>query len=482
MKNIQLLFVLLVSTTSLVFSQGFEIIAGPSAMNVTRYNHAVASLPDGKVLAIGGHDQGFGIPANAEIYDPTTEAWTLYNIDNSHDGCSFVKLSDGRFMFYGGFSGGGGSGQSNATTIFDPATSLFSNGPTMNVSRAFSTAIKLNDNRVLIVGNWYNTGDAEIYDPVANTYTSVGTPGVERSLPLVLPCNDGGAAILGGVDIYGSTSYTDVVYFDPTASIFTTLSAELITAETGWITYWYSNFGQISDLKMSNGNYIFMMYRLISANEYEYAFAEFNPETKEVTKLTSTPAIPNYTGTSPNEWSYGVGLMKDPSSDYVYFFGHGSTTNPYAARLYAFDPQTGTLEIPSGQTGMDYHLYSSSKAWVNGDILCTGGSIDGSNFNVTNQVTLIRPQNSLNVQEVDDLGEVSVYPNPVSGDQFQVKTDALAIELIEILDLRGNLVKRIEIKTNEQTHTVERGNLSDGVYILRMSSSSEVYTKKILLE
>jgi hypothetical protein len=150
--------------------------------------------------------------------------------------------------------------------------------------------------------------------------------------------------------------------------------------------------------------------------------------------------------------------------------------------LYAFDPQTGILEIPTVQTGMDYHLYSSSRAWVNGDILCTGGSIDGSNFNVTNQVTLVRPQNSLSVQKPENSVDISVFPNPVSLATFQVNSGDLAIELIEILDLRGNLVKRVEVKTNDQTHNVERGNLTNGVYFLRMSTSSEVYTKKILLD
>lgn len=482
MKNIQLLFVLLVSTTSLVFSQGFEVIAGAAPMNITRYNHVSVALPDGKVLVIGGHTQGFGITSTAEIFDPQTSSWTLYNIDNVHDGSSFVELSDGRFMFFGGFSSGGGSGQSNATTIFDPVTSIFSNGPTMNVSRAFSTAVKLTDNRVLIAGNWYNTGDAEIFDPITNTFTSIGIPISERSNPLVFPCNDGGAVILGGYGIYGSPNYSDIVYFDPINSQFSTLSTELIAGETGWITSWYSNHAQIAEMKMSNGNYIFMIYKVVSASEYQYAFAEFNPATKEVTKITSTPEIPFYSGTSPNEWAYGLNLMKDPLTDFVYFVAAASSTSPVLTRLYSFDPQSGTLEIPIGEMGLDYYLYSSSKSWVNGDILCTGGTIDGSNSNITNEAKIIRPQSSLNVSDLDDSRLITVYPNPVSTNYFQISASNLAISTIEILDIRGTVLQTIRVDENDDTYLIERGSLKHGVYFLRMSGLNEVYFKEILFD
>jgi hypothetical protein len=223
MKKILILLFVFVPAAQFLYSQGFEVIEGIAPMNVTRIGHASVSLPDGKVLVVGGHTQGFEITSTAEIFDPLTGIWTLYNIDNPHDGCSFVKLADGRFMFYGGFSGWGGTGQSTVTTLFDPATSEFTNGPVMNVARAFSAAVRLADNRIIIVGNWYNTGNAEIFNPETNEFTSIGVPVSERSDPLVFPCNDGGAVIIGGYGIYGSPFYTDIVYYDIVNSQFTTL-------------------------------------------------------------------------------------------------------------------------------------------------------------------------------------------------------------------------------------------------------------------
>jgi hypothetical protein len=384
-------------------------------------------------------------------------------------------------MFFGGFSGGGGTGQSYVTTLFDPSTNEFSNGPTMNVARAFSSAVKLVDNRILIVGNWYNTGDAEIYDPITNIFTSVGTPIVERSNPLVFPCNDGGAVILGGYGIYGSPNYSDIVYYDSSNSQFSTLASELIEGETGWITSWYSTHPQIAEMKLSNGNYIFMIYRIVNSSDYEYALAEFNPETKVVTKLNSTPGIPSYTGMGPNDWAYGLNMMKNPTSDVVYFVAGIPNSNPISTRLYSYDYQSNTLEIPSGEIGMSHYLYSSSKSWVDGNILCSGGTIDGSNFNITNDVKLIRPQNSLSLEDIINTDEIQIFPNPVNNNNFEINVSDLEVHSIEILDLSGTIVKQISVNHNNTRHIIETTNIAPGLYMIQMTGLFGVYTKALVI-
>jgi hypothetical protein len=480
MKKIQLLFAALMLTSGLLYSQGFDVLTGVSPMNVTRYGQASVSLTNGKVLVVGGHTQGFQITPTAEIFDPLTGTWTLYNISNPHDGCSFVKLNNGKFMFFGGFSSGLGVGQSSVTTVFDPLTNEFSAGPVMNVSRAFSSAVKLNDNRILIVGNWYNTGDAEIFDPATNTFTSVGIPVAERANPLVFPCNDGGAVIIGGYGNFGSPNYSDVVNFNPTSNEFTTLSTELISGETGWITSWYSNSPALADMRMNNGNYIFMVYKLTGTNEYQYGFAQFNPETKEITRINSSPEMPMYNGTSPNEWAFGLNIMKDPETDYIYIMAVGSASSPFLTRLYSFDPTNGNLEIPSGEASFDYYLYSSSKSWVNGDILCSGGSINGSNFDITSEAKLLRIQNSLKTKNLFGSNSIKVFPNPISGGTFYVDSQNKNINSIEIVDLRGEVVRTIRVNKNNQIQTIEMGDVSKGVYFIRMYGSTEVYTEKVV--
>lgn len=481
MKKIQILFAALILTSSLLYSQGFEEVTEVSPMNVTRYGHASVSLPEGKVLVIGGHTQGFQITSTAEIYDAQTDEWTLYNIDNPHDGCSYVKLSNGNFMFFGGFSGSSGIGQSTVTTIFDPETSEFTSGPQMNVARGYSTAVKLTDNRVMIVGNWYNTGDAEIFDPSTNSFTSIGIPMAQRSNPLVFPCNDGSAVILGGSGNYGSPTYSDIVHYDPTSMEFTSLSSQLIEDETGWTTSWSASFDQLSEMKLSSGNYIFMIYKTLDSGYNQYVFAEFNPETKEVTKMNSTPQLPLYNGTNPYEWGFGLSISKDPSTDYVYIMAVGSSSAPFLTRLYGFDPATGILEIPDGQAAYNYYLHSSSKSWLNGNLLCTGGSIDGSNFDITNEAKLLSPQNSLSVNRLPKNSTgIQVYPNPVSNETFQVNSMDHSISVIDIIDVRGIVVKSINVNASERIHFIERGNLSNGVYVIRMRGLNSVFTEKVI--
>lgn len=482
MKTLKFILSTFILMSNVIYSQGFGEVSDVPPMNVPRYGHASVSLSNGHVLVVGGHTQGFLTTSTAEIYDPQNETWTLYNIDNPHDGCSFVSLNDGKIMFFGGYSNALGVGQSTVTTIFNPETNEFTVGPPMNVARGNSSAVKLTDNRILIVGNWYNTGDAEIYDPSTNTFTSIGIPVSERANPLVFPCNDGSAVIIGGYGNYGNPNFTDVVHFDPISMEFATLSSELISGETGWTTFWSSGSSELSEMRLSNGNYIFLIYKSVSSSEYYYGLAQFNPQTKEISKFNASPEFPVYTGSSPNEWALGINVIKDPASDYVYIFAVGSNSSPYLARLYSFDPGTGSLEIPEGQASFDYYLYTASKSMINGDILCSGGTLNGSNFDITNQAKLIRPQNSLNVERHANDSGVNVFPNPVSRSTFEIQSQHKGIQLIELIDLQGRAVKQIQVNKNDQSHQIDRIGIPNGVYFLRMSGSNSVITAKIILQ
>jgi len=483
MKKTLFLFVALIFATTFINAQGFEVVENTPPMNVSRHGHAAVSLPNGKVLVVGGHTQGFLLTSTAEIYNPLTNSWTLYTIDNPHDGASIVKLSNGKFMFFGGYSSGYGVGQSTVTTIFDPATNAFSTGPQMNVARGNSTAVLLKDNRVMIVGNWYNTGNAEIFDPSTNIFTSIGIPVNQRSNPLVFPTNDGGAVIIGGSGNYGTPNFTDIVYYNPVSMDFTTLSTEIIEGESGWITSWSSTSGDPSEMKLSDGSFIFMVYRNLSIGNYEYKLVKFDPETKKVTKINSTPELPTYTGTSPNNWGFTLSMIKNPLNGLIYILGLKFVAAPYPHRIYTYNSVTGVLNIPEGELNFDYYLYTSAKAWSNNQIMCTGGTIDGSNFEISNAAKLLKPQLFLGTTEIEkNSTDVQVYPNPVSSNSFQIKVFKGALHLLEIIDMNGNLVKSLPLNPNSKIHKIERGNISSGLYILKMSGEQSSIIKKIIFK
>ena len=99
----------------------------------------------------------------------------------------------------------------------------------MGTARALHLAVRLNDNRVLVVGGVNATGatlaTCEIYDPVTNTFTGTGSMATARVLHAACRMADGRVMVAGGT----STLQPDVV-----AAISGTLnSVEIYNPATG---------------------------------------------------------------------------------------------------------------------------------------------------------------------------------------------------------------------------------------------------------
>lgn len=80
-------------------------------MNNPRYRHAIASLPDGRVIVAGGSssatDGEVGAMSSAEIYDPTSNRWTaLPPLHDARWRLVGALLQDG-FYVAGGVNGNG---------------------------------------------------------------------------------------------------------------------------------------------------------------------------------------------------------------------------------------------------------------------------------------------------------------------------------------------------------------------------------------
>jgi hypothetical protein len=85
---------------------------------------------------------------------------------------------------------------------------------------------------------------------------------------------------------------------------------------------------------------------------------------------------------------------------------------------------------------------------------------------------------TLNYSSHDNL---DVFPNPFS------KNTTVKIELnknningvLQIIDVRGNIQKQINIQSDEIV--VERENFPDGIYLLKVITDNETYSKKIII-
>ncbi len=188
---------------------------------------AITLLSDGKVLIVGGCDIN-----SADVYNPTTGSYAAVGpMTTARNGAITVLLQNGKVLIAGGNGcqcGDSRGGETYASAeLYDPSTGAFTSTGSMNVPRGGAGASLLPDGRVLIAGGGLNparyTGSddpsttAEIYDPTTGTWTMTDNLNNARSglSPLRLLPN-GNLLAVGGTSLGTSEEY------DPTTGTWTT--------------------------------------------------------------------------------------------------------------------------------------------------------------------------------------------------------------------------------------------------------------------
>jgi len=301
-------------------------------------------------------------------------------------------------------------------------------------------------------------------------------------LPLILPCTDGGAYILGGYGIYGSPVFTDVEMYSATTNSFTSVSSQIFPGESDWVVAWSTVYRNIADMKLANGNYVFMTYKTV-AGVTSYRIGQFNPTTKTFSFLTTTPQIPDYDGTTTAPWAFWANIMLDPTNNYIYINAYDAVSGNYEDRIYTIDATTGILSIPTGQADFNYMVASGTKVWLNGDIMFTGGTSDGSNFNVVADVKVLNPTNTFGFKEETVLAaDLKVYPNPSITEIFVVSLPNTECHLAQIFDINGRLVKQYSLTIGQDHLDVQRGDLPAGVYVVEVQHRYGSSTARVVLK
>lgn len=142
-----------------------------------RFGHAAASLPDGRILVMGGQSWKIGQPsetlASAEVFDPSAETWQIVGPPRfARDRPTATLLLDGRVLIAGGASKGV---PPLSAEIYDPKTRQFSLAGELHEGRMAHDAVRLLDGRVVVAGGWSDarkatTPTVEIYDPKADAW------------------------------------------------------------------------------------------------------------------------------------------------------------------------------------------------------------------------------------------------------------------------------------------------------------------------
>jgi Ca2+-binding RTX toxin-like protein len=207
------------------------------SMSVGRASSAMAPLPDGRVLVVGGTNFDGGTSAtelsSAEIFDPATNSFSSAGIGSMtvpRVGAVAAALPDGRVLVAGGYDH---DGILSSAEVFDPATNSFSSAGigSMSVPRTGAVAAPLPDGRVLVAGGNFNPdrlypcplSSAEVFDPTTDSFNSAGIGSMffEREDAAAAPLGDGSVLVVGGAvgDLHcGTVDLTNT--FDLSAEAF----------------------------------------------------------------------------------------------------------------------------------------------------------------------------------------------------------------------------------------------------------------------
>jgi HYR domain/Kelch motif len=176
------------------------------AMDGARASHTSTTLPDGRVLVVGGYDvTNLGLQT-AEIYDPATGVFSpTGGLSAGRGDHTATLLPDGKVLIAGGFEGFPGLGIAT-TEIYDPQTGVFAPGPAMAGARGSQTASSLPDGRVLVAGGFtiypfqgVTLASAEIFDPDANAFVAAPALNEARGRHAAAALANGDILVTGGL-------------------------------------------------------------------------------------------------------------------------------------------------------------------------------------------------------------------------------------------------------------------------------------------
>jgi hypothetical protein len=190
-------------------------------MHYERTNYGSVVLPDGRVFVIGGeytNDLGGG---KADIFDPTTNTWTLAaaipktlfdaSKGNEFDDCQTMVLSDGKVLIAPVKAAVG-----HSSLLYDPKSNTWSDGSAFQKGRSQDEAswVKLADGSIVVPDN--DNIHSERYIPAQNLWTDDAQ--IPASMKLYSNSEMGPGLLLpnGKAVFFGGTGH--VTYYSPSGN------------------------------------------------------------------------------------------------------------------------------------------------------------------------------------------------------------------------------------------------------------------------
>jgi N-acetylneuraminic acid mutarotase len=188
-----------------------------------RTQHTATLLLNGKVLVAGGSDSNGNFVSTTEVYDPNANSWTsagsLINPRTQH---TATLLNTGKVLLAGGWNGtysGGYVVPLGAAELYDPSANSWTAAAAMPAGVYQHTATLLNNGTLAIIGgypneqNGYSPASAglQLYNPTTNAWSQGASMNNSRAQHAATLLSTGQILVTGGMGISSQTGYAQTV-------------------------------------------------------------------------------------------------------------------------------------------------------------------------------------------------------------------------------------------------------------------------------
>ncbi|HEY4222485.1 MAG TPA: kelch repeat-containing protein [Myxococcota bacterium] len=181
--------------------------SAPIAMVVPRTRHAAVQLSDGKILLAGGSDADSVSVSSAELFDPSTSAFTaVASMKHARYDFALAAVGANQAVAFAGFNNDpndvASNGDLTSVEIFDEAANAWSDGPALTEPRDGLSAFTLGSGDVLVLGGQENSvsipQEVFLFGAGDSSLTTAGNIGVHGTAQTASLLSTGDAIIAGG--------------------------------------------------------------------------------------------------------------------------------------------------------------------------------------------------------------------------------------------------------------------------------------------
>lgn len=146
------------------------------------------------------------------------------------------------------------------------------------------------------------------------------------------------------------------------------------------------------------------------------------------------------------------------------------------ASLGGAEPTTGSVSNNSGTTAFPIFANIFLRNAITSGAGTPKAHID--EIRVGNTWASVTPQATASLTD-NAIAGLKVYPNPVSGNNFYISSDATAVKSVAVYDVLGKQVINTKV---ENEAAINVSNLNAGVYIVKITEEGKTATRKLVIK